>query len=89
VGANRKAFEACIAEAIGRDPSIELGGRQVVLMLTVNPSGMVASPALDDVETGKTDLGACLKSAAQLMVFPAFEGPPLKVEVPLLLGRGG
>jgi len=89
VSANRKAFESCVAEAIRREPGLDLGGRQVVLMLTVNPSGTVVNPTLDDVELDKTDLGACLKSAARLMVFPAFEGPSMKVDVPLLLGRGG
>jgi hypothetical protein len=89
VNANGKAFEACVAEAARRDPSLELGGRQVVLMLTVNPNGMVTNPTIDDGELDKTDLGGCLKSAARLMVFPAFEGAPMKVEVPLALGGGG
>jgi hypothetical protein len=89
VSANRAAFESCIAEATRRDPGLDLGGRQAVLMLTVTPSGTVASPTIDDAELDKTDLGACLKSAARLMEFPAFEGSPMKVEIPLSLGRGG
>ena len=89
VSANSKAFETCVAEAARRDPSLDLGGRQVVLMLTVNPNGMVTNPTVDDAEIDKTDLGGCLKSAARLMVFPAFEGEPMKVEVPFALERGG
>jgi len=89
VSANRKAFESCVADAIRRDPGLELTGREVVLVLTVNPTGRVADPTLDDVELDKTDLGACLRSAARLIVFPPFEGSPMKVEVPLTLGRGG
>jgi hypothetical protein len=84
--ANRKAFEACTAEAVRRDPNLDLGGREVVLTLTVNPNGVVAYSTLDDAELAKIDLGTCLKSAAQTMVFPAFEGPPMKVELPLALG---
>ncbi len=87
VSANRRAFEQCVAEAGKRDPGLDLSGRQVTLMLTVNPSGNVAYPTIDDVELNKTDLGACIKSAARLMMFPAFEGDPVKVEVPLTLGR--
>ncbi|HEU4385479.1 MAG TPA: zinc-ribbon domain-containing protein [Anaeromyxobacteraceae bacterium] len=87
VAANRPAFEQCIVEAGKRDSSLDLSGRQVTLMLTVNPNGKVAYPTIDDVELAKTDLGACIKSAARLMMFPAFEGDPMKIEVPLALGR--
>ena len=87
VTANKRAFEHCIGEAGKRDPGLDLSGRQVTLMLTVNSNGKVAYPTIDDVELNKTDLGACIKSAARLMMFPSFEGDPMKVEVPLTLGR--
>jgi hypothetical protein len=87
VSANKRAFEQCIAEAGRRDPGLDLAGRQVTLMLTVNPNGKVAYPTIDDVELNKTDLGSCIKSAARIMMFPSFEGEPMKVEVPLSLGR--
>jgi hypothetical protein len=88
VAANRSAFESCIDEAVRRDPSLDTARRSVVLMLTVNPTGAVADPVLGGADPGEADLGACLKSAAELMVFPAFEGEPVRVEVPLSLGRG-
>ena len=37
----------------------------------------------------EADLGACIKSAARIMMFPSFEGEPMKVEVPLTLGWAG
>ncbi len=85
--ANKRAFEQCIADAGERVPALDLAGRRVTLTLTVNPAGQVADPTLDDVELDQTDLGACLKSAGRLMIFPAFEGGPMTVEVPLTLGR--
>lgn len=87
VSANKRAFEQCIVEAGKRDPGLDLAGRQVTLMLTVNPSGEVAYPIIDDVELNETDLGSCIKSAARIMMFPSFEGESMKVEVPLSLGR--
>lgn len=87
VKANWKAFQSCITEATRRDPGLDLAGRSVNLRMTVQPSGSAAYPTLDDAEMSKTDLGACLKSAARLMVFPRFQGDPFSVEVPLQLGK--
>jgi DNA-directed RNA polymerase subunit RPC12/RpoP len=85
--ANKRAFEQCIAEAGNRDPALDLGGRQVTLTLTVNPDGTVASSSIDDAGLDPTDLGSCIRSAARIMIFPAFGGDPMEVEVPLSLGR--
>lgn len=86
VSANDRAFRSCIAEARKRDQGLQLTGRSVNLRMTVQPSGSVHYPTLDDVEVTRTDLGACLKSAARMMVFPRFQGDPFTVEVPLQLG---
>ncbi len=85
VSANERAFQSCIASA--KDSGLDLAGRSVTLLVTVAPSGSVNYPTLDDVELSKTDLGDCLKKAARLMVFPKFDGDPMKVEVPLTLGK--
>jgi hypothetical protein len=84
LNANRKAFASCIASA-GSD--VRLDGRRVVLKLTVNSSGAVAYPTLDDVTLNPTEMGQCLKSAARLMIFPRFRGDPFHVEVPLTLSN--
>jgi DNA-directed RNA polymerase subunit RPC12/RpoP len=89
VTAHRQAFESCISEAVRRDPGLDLSGRQVLLTLTVNPAGTVDTARLDDADLDQSELGACLKSSARRMAFPAYQGSPMQVEVPLSLGRGG
>lgn len=89
VTAHRQDFESCISEAVRRDPGLDLGGRQVLLTLTVNPAGTVDAPRLDDADLDQSELGACLKRSARRMAFPAYQGSPMQVEVPLSLGRGG
>ena len=84
INANRKAFAGCISTASN---NVKLDGRRVVLKLTVNSSGAVTYPTLDDQTLNSTDLGQCLKSAARLMIFPKFKGDPFHVEVPLTLSN--
>ena len=80
---NRSAFDACVGEAA---EDARLAGRQVLLSVTVNPSGIVTSPRLDDAELDGSAAGVCLKSAARKLVLPAFAGDPVRVRVPLTLG---
>jgi len=83
VDRNRSAFDACAQEA---GEEAHLAGRQVVLSVTVNPSGIVTSPRLDDAGLDDSAAGVCLKSAARKLVLPAFAGDPVRVRVPLTLG---
>jgi hypothetical protein len=83
VGANRKAFTACISS--GADSGVKLDGRRVALRITVNTNGTVTYPTLDDQSLNSTEMGQCLKSAARLMIFPKFKGDPFHYEVPLIL----
>jgi DNA-directed RNA polymerase subunit RPC12/RpoP len=83
VGANRKAFSGCIANANASD--VTLDGRRVALRITVNTNGTVTYPTLDDQSLNTTEMGQCLKSAARLMIFPKFKGDPFHYEVPLIL----
>ena len=85
LSSTRRAFDGCIAAAKGTD--VKLDGRKVVLRLTINNSGAVTYPTLDDVSLNGTEMGACLKSASRLMVFPKFSGDPLRVEIPLTLAE--
>jgi hypothetical protein len=85
VNGSRRAFEACIDEAAKRGTDTTFDGRKVALRLNINPNGYVTYPTLDDVTLNRTDLGKCLKAAAQLMVFPRFEGDVVHIEVPLTL----
>ena len=86
VGANRKAFTACISSA--KEAGVTLDGRRVALRITVNTNGTVTYPTLDDQSLNTTEMGQCLKSAARLMIFPKFKGDPFHYEVPLILSGG-
>jgi len=86
VGANRKAFTNCIANA--KESGVTLDGRRVALRITVNTNGTVTYPTLDDQSLNATEMGQCLKSAARLMIFPKFKGDPFHYEVPLILSGG-
>jgi DNA-directed RNA polymerase subunit RPC12/RpoP len=87
LASQRKRFDACINEAIGEDPDFPFTGRKVGLFLTVNPSGVVSSPFLDDADVDDSPLGACLKVAGNKAVFPAFQGEPFQVRVPLAIRK--
>jgi len=40
-----------------------------------------------DLEAGP--LGACLRKAASRLLFPPFEGEPVGLRIPLVLGKAG
>jgi hypothetical protein len=88
IRASAKAFDACVAEAAHNEPSLQVVGRRVGLYITVNPSGLVTGPRLDDADLDDSVLGACLKSTARKMVFPAFQGEAFQVRIPMVLGGG-
>jgi len=79
---NRSAFESCVEEA---GPDAHLSGRHVFLAVTVNPSGIVTSPRLDDAALDGSPTGTCLKAAARKLVLAPFAGEPVRVRVPMTL----
>ncbi|HET8539427.1 MAG TPA: AgmX/PglI C-terminal domain-containing protein [Anaeromyxobacter sp.] len=84
VAKNRKAFDACISKALRLNPSLNVA-RRATLVVTVQPNGAVTGAFIAEEEVDRTDLGACLSAAARRMVFPAFEGEPIDVSMPLSL----
>ncbi len=84
VAKNRKAFDACISRALRLNPNLNVA-RRATLVVTVQPSGSVTGAFIAEEEVDRTDLGACLSAAARRMVFPAFEGEPIDVSMPLSL----
>ncbi len=80
---NRSGFDACVE---GAGPDAHLAGRKVMLSVTVNPSGIVTSPRLDDPLLDGSAAGVCLKSAARKLVASPFSGEAVRVRVPLTLG---
>jgi hypothetical protein len=84
MGKNRKAFDACISRALRLNPNMKMA-RRATLVVTVQPNGGVTGAFVAEEEVDRTDLGACLSAAAKRMVFPAFEGEPIDVSMPLSL----
>jgi hypothetical protein len=85
ISGNRKAFDACISRALRLNPGLKVA-RRATLVVTVQPSGTVQRAYIAEDEVDRTDLGACLADAARRMVFPAFDGEPVDVAMPLSLG---
>jgi hypothetical protein len=84
VAKNRGAFDACISKALRLNPNMNVA-RRATLVVTVQPNGSVGGAFIAEEEVDRTDLGACLSAAARRMVFPAFEGEPIDVSMPLSL----
>jgi hypothetical protein len=79
------AFAACAARARRDEPQLVSEPRNVTVTMTVNPSGRVLYPTLDDQELSGTALGDCLKREAGRMSFPASGGEAMRVRMPLVL----
>ena len=83
-GEPASAFDACISRALRLNPALKLV-RRATLVVTIQPSGTVAKAYVAEEEVDRTDLGACLSETARRMVFPAFDGEPVDVAMPLSL----
>ena len=66
-------------------PYAQAGGR---LLRTDRLVPHRAAPAIDDAQVDDSVLGACLKTTARKMVFPAFQGEAFQVRIPMVLGGG-
>ena len=85
LAASRAGFDACVAEAVRRDPDLDLADKKVTLTVTVAPTGTVNYPTLDDANLAHSDLGTCLKAAARKLSVASFSGEARRVELPLAL----
>jgi hypothetical protein len=79
VAAAREAFDSCFAAA----PPAAAGARAPFLLATVEPSGEVTLPTLDDVQLARSPFGDCVKAAARRMTFAPFDGKPARIEASL------
>ena len=77
------AFQFCIEQQLKKTPKFR--GGKVNLVATVGPSGVVKQARLDRRDIDGSDLGDCLKSKARRLVFPAFQGEDVEVQIPLVL----
>jgi hypothetical protein len=83
VGQTQSAFQSCIEQQLRKNPGFR--GGKVSLVATVGRSGTVKQVQLDRHDLEGTDLGDCLKARARRMVFAAFSGDDVDVEIPLVL----
>jgi hypothetical protein len=83
VGQTEGAFQSCIEQQLRKNPGFR--GGKVSLVATVGSSGTVKQVQLDRHDLEGTDLGDCLKARARRMVFAAFSGDDVDVEIPLVL----
>jgi DNA-directed RNA polymerase subunit RPC12/RpoP len=88
ISRGRKSFDSCVEEWMRKEPGLDVSGIRVNLIITINPSGAVTAPVVDNPDIDRTSLGACLKSTARKMVFPSFSGDSFEASVPLVLGKG-
>jgi len=84
IAANRRAFDDCVSKALRLNPSLKLV-RRATMIVTVQPDGRVTKAAIAEEQVERSDLGVCLGEAARRMVFPAFDGDPVDVAMPLSL----
>lgn len=84
ISGHRKAFDACISRALRLKPDLKLA-RRATLVVTIQPSGVVQRAYIAEEEVERSDLGACIADTALRMVFPAFDGEPVDVAMPLSL----
>jgi len=83
VGQTQSAFQSCIQQQLRKNPGFR--GGKVSLVATVGSSGTVKRVQLDRHDLEGTDLGGCLTARARRMVFAAFSGDDVDVEIPLVL----
>ena len=78
------AFSACVSRSMKAG---EPGGgvRKATLRLKVDGGGGVAAAGIAEPKVGESQLGKCLLAAARRLSFPAFQGGPVEVAVPLVL----
>ncbi|MFT3915286.1 MAG: AgmX/PglI C-terminal domain-containing protein [Anaeromyxobacteraceae bacterium] len=79
VEGHRRAFQSCL-ERTSKGPPVRT---RATLLLKVRASGAVSDARVVERHVRARPLGQCLVDASYRMTFPAFDGPPLEVRVPL------
>ena len=86
VGRQRAAFDRCVEAALRAEGGGALSGRKVGLLVAVGPGGLVEAAEVEEADIEAGPLGACLRKAAGRLLFPPFDGEPVGLRVPLVLG---
>jgi outer membrane biosynthesis protein TonB len=85
VSQSQSAFKSCIERALRRNP--QLRDTKVLVTATVGSSGKVKKVSFDREDVDGSPMGNCLKLSAKRMVFPAFSGDEVEVEIPLVVTK--
>ncbi|ATB27930.1 GYF domain-containing protein [Melittangium boletus] len=83
VDASRPGFKPCIDQALRKNPKLRNG--KLLLITTVGSSGEVKQVAFDRADIGASPSGECFNERARELVFPAFSGEDVEIEIPLVL----
>jgi predicted Zn finger-like uncharacterized protein len=85
VAQSQSAFKSCIEQALRKNPRLRDG--KLLLTATVGKSGTVKKVSFDRKDIDGSPMGDCIKVRARRMVFPAFAGEDVEVEIPLVLTK--
>ena len=77
------AFRSCVENELRKNPSFRVG--KVTLTATVSTSGKVKAASLDKKDLNRSAVGTCIRERAKSMVFSAFSGDDVDLEIPLVL----
>ncbi len=86
VVAKRSAFDACLREMRRNQPGFQVAGLAFDMVMTVNPSGIVTAPRIEDQALRDTVLGECFRDVGRTFLFPQFAGEPFEVRIPFRVG---
>jgi hypothetical protein len=84
VGTVFGGFKRCIVKQIQRDP--DSVPRKIVLRFTINNSGSVKSPDLDDRILRNSPMMSCMSKQIRSVHFRKFKGEVRNVEYPITIG---
>ena len=82
----KPALQACIDDALRRDPRLRVG--KIHVATTISPSGQVTAARIDNRAVDESPLGTCLKRATKKIAFPAFAGSAFDVDIPIVVSAG-
>jgi hypothetical protein len=82
---SQSTFKTCIDQALRKNPRQRTG--ELLITATVGSSGKVKQVSFDRDDLNGTYLGNCIKIRAKRLVFPAFSGADVQVEIPLVLSK--
>lgn len=85
VSKSQSTFKTCIDQALRKNPRQRTG--ELLVTATVGSSGKVKQVSFDREDLNGTYLGNCIKIRAKRLVFPAFSGEDVQIEIPLVLSK--